>query len=270
MEVSYTSCLYPRLSGDERSAIIVSAVPPDGLRGGGAIAVEGDRWVVTLGGVLGEHAPTDVDGFVDYAATLAIPDIHEMIRDRRPLSDPVLMRYPTSRRRRYDRVERFPERLVVMGDALCSLNPVYGQGMSVAATEAQALGDGLDAGIDGIGPRFFSAVGRVVGDAWQMAASGDAHYVNDGDGGSSLPLRLLGGYQRRLLDVATRDPQVSRAFREVMAMLARPPALLRPSVAVRVFTGSRRSRGRNGGHVGAVTATPGPTDAVLHSAHDDG
>lgn len=253
LDVAYTSCRFPRRPTDDRSVILVGGVPPEIHRGGGAIAVEGDSWIVTLAGVLGESAPTDPDDFVEYAATLAFPDLHDLVRDREPLSEPVLMRYATSRRRRYERLERFPERLVVTGDALCSFNPVYGQGMSVAAAEAAALGECLDDGFASIGRRFFAAIGEVVDDAWSMAVGGDAQYLPELAAGSSLPERLVARYQRRLLLAAVHDPVVSRAFREVMAMVARPPALLHPRVAARVLTGGwRRSPDRRS----PVSATP--------------
>lgn len=239
--VVYTSARFPRHASDDKHAIIVSALPPDGRRGGGAIAVEGDSWIVTLGGVQGEQAPSDLEGFRDYAATLAIPDIHELIRDREPLGDFVVMRYATGRRRRYEQLDRFPDGLVVLGDALCSFNPVYGQGMSVAAVEALALDACLEHGAGGIGTRFLAAVQTVVDDAWDLAAGGDAQYVDAG-APTPLPQRLVGRYQRRMLAVAQHDPEVSRAFREVMAMVARPPAILRPRIAARVLLGSLRAR----------------------------
>ncbi len=239
--VSYTSARFPRYVDDDKRVIIVSAVAPEGRRGGGAIAVEGDSFVVTLGGVLGEQAPTDLEGFVEFAATLAVPDVHELIRDREPLSEFVVMRYATGRRRRYERLEGFPDSLVVLGDALCSFNPVYGQGMSVAAAEALALAACLDDGAGSIGTRFLTAVQPLVDDAWSLAAGGDARFVDDGEP-APLPQRLIGRYQRRLLAVAQHDREVSRVFREVMAMVARPPSLLRPRTAARVLLGSMRAR----------------------------
>lgn len=258
LDVTYTSARFPRHVDDDKHVIIVGAVAPEGRRGGGAIAVEGDSWVVTLGGVLGEQAPSHLDGFVDYAATLAVADVHELIRDREPLSDFVVMRYATGRRRRYERLDRFPDGLVVLGDALCSFNPVYGQGMSVAAAEALALAACLDDGGESIGTRFLTAVQPLVDDAWSLAAGGDAQYVDDGEP-TPLPQRLIDRYQRRLLAVAGHDPEVSRAFREVMAMVARPPSLLRPRTAARVLLGSLRAR--NGEH---AESTATARDPVAH------
>lgn len=241
LEVAYTSVRIPRAPEDERLAVIVSGVAPDVPRGGGAIAVEGDSWILTLGGVHGEQAPTDPGGFVDYAATLPVSDLYDLVRDRELLSEPKLMRYPTSRRRHYEELDRLPEGLVVTGDALCSFNPVYGQGMSVAAAEALALDRCLDDGVRGIGLRFLQEAMPVVDDAWSMAASGDIQYFPDRAAARPLPERLISRYQQRLLAVAAHDPMVSEAFREVMAMVARPPSLLRPGIVARVVAGARWS-----------------------------
>lgn len=249
LEVAYTTARFPRLATDQRKVILVSATAPAGRRGGGAIAIEDDQWMVTMGGVLGETAPTDVEGFIAYAATLDVPDIHELIRHREPLTEPTLMRYPTARRRRYERLDRFPQGLLVVGDTLCSFNPVYGQGMSVAAAEALALADCLDGGLVGLAGRYFRAIAPVVDDAWEMAAGSDARYV--GGSGGGLAARFLGRYRARLLRAAEHDPAVSRAFREVMAMTARPASLLHPKVAVRVL---RRGRPAPAVTRGAPTA----------------
>ena len=244
LEVTYTSCRFPRRPDDTESAILISAAPP-GRRGGGAFAVEGDSWIVTLGGVQGEQAPTDIDGFVAWAATLPFPDLHELVRDREPLGDPVLMRYPTGRRLRYDRLERFPEGLAVLGDALCSFNPVYGQGMTVAASEALALGRALDVTRDRIGLRLLAECRQVVDDAWSMAAGGDARYVPP-PGGPSRRARIEAGYQQRLLRVAAVDATVARAFCQVLTMVDRPASLLRPGIVARVLAGSRGRRASRG------------------------
>lgn len=261
LDVTYMTCRFPRRPTDDKRIIIVSAVPPHGRRGGGAIAVEGDSWLVTLGGVLGEQAPRDIDGFVEYASTLPVDDLHDLIRDREPLGEPVLMRFPTGRRRRYDTLDRFPEGLVVAGDALCSFNPVYGQGISVAAAEAVALGECLDDGLEAIGRRFLEAISTVVGDAWSMAAAGDARYMPKVAAKQSLPERLVGRYQQRLLEAATHDPVVAHAFLGVIGMLARPPALLHPRMAARVLASSLGWRSRSPGATDAAAREPATTGA---------
>ncbi len=236
LEVSYTSGWFPRVRDDHDKGIVVAGRPPDGIRGGVALTVEGDCWLITLVGLRGEQASTEPDAFVDYAATLPIPEIHDLVCDRELLSELVHMRFPTGRRVRHDRMERFPGGLVVVGDAMCSFNPVYGQGMTVAAQEALALADCLEHGTRGIAPRFFRATRRLVDDAWDLATNWDASYLPHEVTARSGVERLAARLQDRTLNAAARDPVIARHFMEVVGMVRRPTSLLRPDLLLRILT----------------------------------
>jgi 2-polyprenyl-6-methoxyphenol hydroxylase-like FAD-dependent oxidoreductase len=206
-------------------------------RAGALQVLEGDRWMLTLAGILGDHPPTDPGGFLDFARSLRFPDIYETVRDAEPLDDPVPFRFPASVWHRYDRLDRFPDGLLVMGDAVCSFNPIYGQGMSVAALEALALRRHLERGIEPNPHRFFRDVARVVAVPWDIAVGGDL--VFPGVQGRRTPkVRLVNGYLARLHAAAAHDASLASAFVRVAGLVTRPESLLRPGIARRVLRAS--------------------------------
>jgi 2-polyprenyl-6-methoxyphenol hydroxylase-like FAD-dependent oxidoreductase len=216
---------------------VLQAATPRHPRTGALQMLEGDRWMLTLGGILGDHPPTDPDGFLDFARSLEFPDIYQTIRDAEPLDDPVPFRFPASVRHRYERLDRFPDGLLVMGDAVCSFNPIYGQGMSVAALEALALRRHLERGAAPQPRRFFRDLPRVVDVPWDIAAGGDLIFPGV-KGRRTLKSRLVNAYIARLHAAAAHDASLASAFVRVAGLVAPPQTLLRPSIAVRVLRGS--------------------------------
>jgi 2-polyprenyl-6-methoxyphenol hydroxylase-like FAD-dependent oxidoreductase len=244
VDVSYATRHFRRTPGSAGGALaVIVAATPESSRGAAMICQEGDRWILTLGGYHGDRAPLDLDGFRAYAAEQA-PELGEVARTADPLDDGRYFRFPASTRRRYERLKRFPARFVVMGDAVCSFNPVYGQGMSVAAVESLALRDCLAEGLAHIGPRFFAAITPAVDVPWQVAAGADLDLPGT-PGRPPLPGRLINRYVRRLQRVARHDPELAVAFLRVANLKAAPPSLLRPGRMLRVLTGGRRAVNRD-------------------------
>ena len=215
---------------------VLQAATPRHPRAGALQLLEGDRGMVTLAGILGDHPPTDPGGFLDFARSLRFPDIYQAVRDAEPLDDPVAFRFPASVRHRYEKLDRFPDGLLVMGDAVASFNPIYGQGMSVAALEALALRRHLERGTAPRPRRWFRELARVVDVPWDIAAGGDLVFPGV-QGRRTAKVRLISAYIARLHAAAAHDADLAGAFLRVAGLVAPPGSLLRPGVAARVLRG---------------------------------
>lgn len=218
---------------------------PDGKRGGVMVAQEGDRWTVTLIAHFVPPAPADLAGFLAFARTLPSPDIHDVISRAEPLGGAVTSRFPASIRRRYERLTRFPEGYVVIGDGICSFNPIYGQGMSVAALEALALGDIVAAGTHAVGRRFFRRAAPIIDTPWTTAVGSDLR-MPETVGPRSRVGALVNAYVARLHVAAHTDAALALTFMRVANLLAPPSDLLKPATAWRVLRALQR-QGRNRG-----------------------
>ena len=144
MSLSYTTRVFRRLPEHAQGHSPVVILPSaNNRRGAAMLAVEGERWIVTLAGYLGDAAPPDLEGFIEFARSLDAPDCYDIIKTAEPLGEASQYKYPASQRRHFEKLTRFPEGFLICGDALCSFNPIYGQGMTTAASEAALLDECL-------------------------------------------------------------------------------------------------------------------------------
>jgi 2-polyprenyl-6-methoxyphenol hydroxylase-like FAD-dependent oxidoreductase len=233
MYVSRNLRIRPDALGDDK--IVVDASHPGRPRGVAMLVDENATWNVTLYGYGEDHRPpTDADGFKAFAATVTDPDVAAAIAEAEPVNDVATHGYPASVRRRYDKLRRFPEGLLVMGDALCSFNPIYAQGMTVATLEAVALRDVLRDGDAKLAKRFFKAAHGPVDHAWKLSTGGDLA-LPEIEQTAPLPDRIINRYMERLVATAAHDEVVARTFYEVTGLLKPPTALLTPAIARRVL-----------------------------------
>jgi hypothetical protein len=239
--VSRAYRLRPDALGSDKG--IVTGATPDHPRGGVLAAFEGGRHLVSLFGMHGDHPPTDPAGFEAFAADLLFPDIIEALQGAEALGDPVAFHVPASIRRRYERLTRFPQRLLVLGDAVCAFDPVYGQGMTVAALEALGLRRLLQRDDAPDARRYFREMARIVDSPWTIAVGGDLAFPQV-SGRRTVKVRMVNAYLARLHAAAATDPTLAVAFVRVAGLIDRPESLLRPDRVARVLRAQRPASSR--------------------------
>lgn len=238
--MGYVTRLYQRQPEHLQGAKVVMVLPtPQLKRGAIMLAQEGERWTLTLAGYPGDHPPTDEPGFLEYARSLPAPDVYEVIKNATPLGEPLPARFPANTRRRYERLARFPAGFLVTGDAICSFNPVYGQGMTVAALEALVLHECLGEGAEQLTRRFFKRVSQVVDIPWNITVGTDRRLMEP-DRPVPPPARFINWYMGKLHLAARRDPAAALAFLKVTNLMAPPPSVLHPRLALGVLWGNLR------------------------------
>ncbi|RLU80449.1 pyridine nucleotide-disulfide oxidoreductase [Streptomyces griseocarneus] len=209
-------------------------------QGSTMLPVEGGRWLVTVSGTRGGEPSGNAEDFEPFARGLRDPLIADLIARAEPLTGVDVTRSTVNRRRFFERLPAHPEGFVALGDAVATYNPVYGQGMSVAAQSAAVLRDVLRAeGVTapGLAGRVQHAVGRVTGKAWDLATGEDINYPGAIGKRPPAAARLLRGYVQRMMWAATGDPLVLRALMDVMTLSEPMTHLVRPSVALGVARG---------------------------------
>jgi 2-polyprenyl-6-methoxyphenol hydroxylase-like FAD-dependent oxidoreductase len=237
VNVHYTSRLFSRTAGDLQGDRFVTISPTADIpRGAVAFAVEGDRWLVTLFEYGGVTPPAALAGFRAFARTLAVDDLAELLARATPLDEGAEFGYPAACLRRFDRLRRLPDGYICLGDSLCQLNPSYGQGITSAALQAEALATALAGGRRSLPRRYYKLAVKAASHPFDLSWSSDLDLpgVVAPRNPTPAPIRA---YVKRAMRVARYDPAVALAMRRIMGLLDAPPALLRPSIAVRVLFG---------------------------------
>jgi 2-polyprenyl-6-methoxyphenol hydroxylase-like FAD-dependent oxidoreductase len=238
VDVGYATRLYRRDPADPRGQqwTLVTPDAPRETRFGGMFAVEGDLWIVSVGGWGGDHAPTDAAGFLNYVRALPAPDIYDVIARAEPLSEITPYKFPLSLRRHYEKLRRFPLGYLVLGDAIASFNPTYGQGMTSAALQVAELDRLLRSRttLAGLAPAFFRRAARVVDIPWQLAVGEDFRFPTT-HGQKPAGIDFLNRYVARVHRATLHDEVVGLAFLKVMNLMAPPASLFHPRLLWRAL-----------------------------------
>jgi 2-polyprenyl-6-methoxyphenol hydroxylase-like FAD-dependent oxidoreductase len=207
-------------------------------RGGFLFPIEGNCWHVGLNGVHGEAPSDHQDEFIAFAAGLRMPTIHNAIKNAEAVGTIHRFNLPASIRRRFEALQRFPQRLIPIGDAICRFNPAYGQGMTVAAQEARVLERLLagraanNEGLDGLAPAFFETIQGVLAAPWSVAENDFIYGQTRGACPRDFQQRMQFG--AALQKVAAQDAAVHRLLAEVSHLIKPHSALRAPEIVSKV------------------------------------
>lgn len=234
MDLVYTTCgfaIAPDFDPIGEDIAIVSTMTPE-LPRGMIYARLTDRYALSLNG-LGTHAPPrDWESFLAFVKSLPLPDVHRSVLSAERIEDPHSFRFPASTRRRYERLTGLPDGLAVVGDAFARFNPVYAQGMTVAAMAADRLRVHLEA-TERFDARLFARqLSRVVDTPWTLAAGGDLGFPTV-RGRRTLATNMANRYVTQVQRGAVKDPVVAKAFLRVAGLLEEPASLFRPTIVAR-------------------------------------
>lgn len=249
VDIAYATRLLRRRPDDLDGAIAaVLPTPPHSFRCAVLVPVEGDRWMVTLWGMHGDVPPADDEGYLAFARSLPVPVPAQVLEHCEPLSPVVEYRYPSSQRRRFERAGRHPAGFVALGDSSCSFNPVYGQGISSSALQAEVLAQAVaSTGLDdpGLARAFYPKAAKIIDMAWTIAVGSD--FMNPRTTGPRPPaIDLTNRYVTKVVHATHTSLPVTRSLTRVQGLEAPATSLLRPATVLRVLRAARHSPAETG------------------------
>ena len=249
VDIAYASTKFrvPAEYDEPERLLIFFGPPPDFPNGGIMEIIEHQTWHVTLVGRFGAYPPHDEAGFLAFAESLYTPKLYHLIKDAERVTDITYYRFPTSIQRHYERLTTFPNGFLVLGDAISSFNPVYGQGMSSAALQVQALQQLLTErttgaqGLVGLAQSFFPQAAEIIVTPWTLAANQDLAYPRmQGERPPDLEERTQ--YFMDVDALTAEDNEVYRLLFEVLN-LAKPLSVLREEPLRSRVEAHQRQRG---------------------------
>jgi 2-polyprenyl-6-methoxyphenol hydroxylase-like FAD-dependent oxidoreductase len=268
-DVRYATLVLERTRTDLYGSFAISIeTPPAGKRAAFCMPIEGDRWIITIASSFGAYSPSDEESFHTIAASLPSPEVFHVLEHARPLGPVVSHRLASSKRRRYEQLKRVPAGFLAIGDAICSFNPIYGQGMSSALMQAVELAACLEAGEDGerLVRSFYKRAAKIIANPWKIAVGADFAYP-ECTGPRPPGTDLVNRYMKRVLLAAQVSPEVNTEMVLVQNLLAPPATLMRPSMVRMVRRAAREAERRlEFAPAGAASGAPDRANAATSSS----
>ncbi len=240
VDMNYATAMFAVPDGvqhDYRSLITLPAAPGSS-KAVLMATIEDNHWICSIGWRGAEPAPVDRESFIEWTRNLRTQTCHDWIKDAEMIGKVTRFMFPESRHRHFSQLEVFPAGLLPVADAICRFNPIYGQGMSVAALEAEAFGELLaehTGDLEHLQRRFFQLSDVIIEAPWTMAALPDLAFP---DTRGERPADLLSSlkFGRAFTELAARDAGVHKLMMEINALL-KPRSTLtgNPALMQRIF-----------------------------------
>jgi 2-polyprenyl-6-methoxyphenol hydroxylase-like FAD-dependent oxidoreductase len=228
----YATRIYEPVEGFEKDwkVLFIMNRPPYQPRAGIIQPIEGNRWLVTVAGVMHDYPPTEEEGFLQFAKSLSSPDLYRAIQHAKPLSRIWGYRRTENRLRRYEKT-RTPQGFAAMGDSVCGFNPVYGVGMTLIGLEALELQKCLQQGSGQLDSRAFQKrVAKLVAGPWALTTGEDLRWPATQGGKITAKVKFMHWYIEQVIRLIPTSEEVFHRFQEVNHMLKAPTALFHPAV----------------------------------------
>lgn len=233
----YTSRIYNRPDNFNEDWKLLALFPkfPDSWRGGILSSVQDNQWIVTMNGYFGEVAPVDDHGFLQFASSLPKPDIYNWIKNETPVSATKVFKVPKIRRRYYEELSKFPDGLIVIGDANCIFNPIFGQGITAASRYSWQLDECLSklarkspGSMKNFSKTFQKKLTKHLDLPWFLTTMIDLSYPQT-KGNRPPGMLLISWFFRQVLETCSKNARVNQSFMKVLHMYAGLGTLLKPS-----------------------------------------
>ncbi|MDX6457206.1 MAG: hypothetical protein QOE55_903 [Acidobacteriaceae bacterium] len=241
VDIRYATALFELRHGalGEFKANVTFPKAPESVNAGYLLPVENNCYQLLLIGRGDDIPPADGAAFLEYARKLDTPTIFNAMKGAKQLSEVERYGFPESKWRHFGLLDRFPRGLLPTGDAICCLNPVYGQGITVAVLEANAMRRLLKVNarkadpLAMLGSHFLTEVEALLEDPWAMSAIPDFVYPETrGKRPKDLDDTLQ--FQNALVHLTTRDADLVELLAEVRHLLKPMSVLNEPDIVRRV------------------------------------
>jgi 2-polyprenyl-6-methoxyphenol hydroxylase-like FAD-dependent oxidoreductase len=241
VDIHYATAVFeiPKHAPSDWKGVMTFPLAPQSSRWALLLPQEGNRWILSTGGMRADTPPGDWAGLLEYVRGLRTPTIYEAIKHAQRVGGLVRFAFPTSVWRRFDRLTAFPRGLLPVADAICRFNPTYGQGMSVAVQEACVLRRLIETHaaardpLAGLAPAFFAEARALIEAPWAAANLDFMYPETRGQRPPDFESTLQFG--RTLTRLAARDPTIHKLVIEVQHLMQPPSVYRDPELVQRVM-----------------------------------